>query len=390
MLRIVSILCLLFMISCSHSVKRETTQMKDYYEKINGTELHFHVKTHNSQTPYILFLNGGPGDSSVHGRAILETLNWNGNIIFLDQRGCGKSSREVAKDSFTFKNLIKDIDGVLDKLQLNEVILLGHSWGGVYGAHYALARPQKVKGLIMVDTLVSWDGALKNYYSHTHLYSERMINLFQKIKEERGLDLVEENEVKRHIGFLNSFYEKKSPGDLNPYNLNVDINEIPYNNLDAILKELKDDNIAIGKFKNNDNPWKGWNARNIRRKYPLHSYHYEQNDIAKKSNELSKNLYDKNEIAYSKLMEEGLHVNKDWGANFDLMEVIKNIKIPIYYLYGKHDILFKSKSLASAISKRYSHKNVIVFEKSGHTPFSESPEEFQQIMNDIYSQLSKN
>lgn len=89
---------------------------KDYYEKINGTNLFFHTKTYDENAPYILFFNGGPGDISIKERAIVEVLStnlqWNKNIIFFDQRGCGKSDRLVDKESFTFENLVTDSEAL--------------------------------------------------------------------------------------------------------------------------------------------------------------------------------------------------------------------------------------------------------------------------------------
>ncbi len=119
--------------TCYSSVVKNSVS-KDYHKQINGTNLYFHVKTYDKSKPYFLYLHGGPGGSSVGGRTVLEMLGFAKNIIFLDQRGCGKSDRNVSKETFTFENLIRDIDGVLNELKVSKVIIVGYSWGGAYGS----------------------------------------------------------------------------------------------------------------------------------------------------------------------------------------------------------------------------------------------------------------
>jgi pimeloyl-ACP methyl ester carboxylesterase len=54
---------------------------------------------------------------------------------------------------FTIKQHVADAIGVLDTLQADHAVVLGHSWGGHLALHLALAHPDRVTGLVLVDGL---------------------------------------------------------------------------------------------------------------------------------------------------------------------------------------------------------------------------------------------
>jgi proline iminopeptidase len=74
-------------------------------------------------------------------------------LIFYDQRASGKSTVEVDTASMTIKNLVDDIDQIRQKLGYEQVHVLGHSWGGMLAAQYAIEYPLKVKSLVLCDAM---------------------------------------------------------------------------------------------------------------------------------------------------------------------------------------------------------------------------------------------
>ena len=72
-------------------------------------------------------------------------------LVFFDQRASGKSDAEVDSSSMTVKTFVEDIDGVRRALHLGKVNLLGHSWGGLLAMRYALAHPDHLQSLILVN-----------------------------------------------------------------------------------------------------------------------------------------------------------------------------------------------------------------------------------------------
>ncbi|HCE75403.1 MAG TPA: hypothetical protein DEP04_02145 [Dehalococcoidia bacterium] len=71
-------------------------------------------------------------------------------IIALDQRGHGDSDWASDGD-YTPETQQKDIEAIVDKLGLEEFVLMGLSMGGRNSFTYASSNPNKVKALIIVD-----------------------------------------------------------------------------------------------------------------------------------------------------------------------------------------------------------------------------------------------
>ena len=71
------------------------------------------------------------------------------HVVALDQRGHGLSDRPT--DGFTFEKVTGDLLGLVDALQFEKPVLVGHSWGGNVVLAFAAAHPDRVSGLVLVD-----------------------------------------------------------------------------------------------------------------------------------------------------------------------------------------------------------------------------------------------
>lgn len=69
----------------------------------------------------------------------------------LDQRGYGKSDAVAASGYYHFDNYLADLDAVLDKLAIEDLLLVGHSMGGTVAGLYAGARPERVSKLVLLE-----------------------------------------------------------------------------------------------------------------------------------------------------------------------------------------------------------------------------------------------
>lgn len=70
-------------------------------------------------------------------------------VILLDLRGHGRSS--MPDQGYTPAAMAEDLVSVLDQLHLDEVHLLGHSFGGSVVLHLAQRHPQRVTSLTLAD-----------------------------------------------------------------------------------------------------------------------------------------------------------------------------------------------------------------------------------------------
>jgi len=72
--------------------------------------------------------------------------------VAFDLRGHGES--EVTDDGYEVTNLARDLAAVCDQLGLNHGVVVGHSLGGAAALQYAADHPDRVSGLVLLDSPV--------------------------------------------------------------------------------------------------------------------------------------------------------------------------------------------------------------------------------------------
>lgn len=111
----------------------------------------------------LVYEDVGTGDRPlvlVHGltgrrddfRDSLPELSRLGRTLIYDLRAHGDSGRAGAAPAYTFRRLVDDLAELLDALGVASCDLLGHSMGGMIALRFALAHPQRVASLVLMDT----------------------------------------------------------------------------------------------------------------------------------------------------------------------------------------------------------------------------------------------
>ena len=70
-------------------------------------------------------------------------------FIAVDQRGHGLSDKPDS--GYDFSTISADLDAVLNALEIDRAMLIGHSWGGNVALQYAVDQPDLVTGLVLID-----------------------------------------------------------------------------------------------------------------------------------------------------------------------------------------------------------------------------------------------
>jgi pimeloyl-ACP methyl ester carboxylesterase len=83
---------------------------------------------------------------------VIDDLARDRRVVAWDHRGHADSTNTGDPSSYTFDQLADDAAGVIDALGLERFHLLGHSMGGVVAQRYALAHPDQVRSLVLMDT----------------------------------------------------------------------------------------------------------------------------------------------------------------------------------------------------------------------------------------------
>src|SRR5690242_2340812 len=100
----------------------------------------------------IMLLHGGPSFSHTYLLPDMDRLADAFRLIYYDQRGRGKSTRKVDPAEVTLQSEIDDLKALRAHWRLEQVALLGHSWGGLLAMEYALRYPEHVSHLILLNT----------------------------------------------------------------------------------------------------------------------------------------------------------------------------------------------------------------------------------------------
>jgi proline iminopeptidase len=76
-------------------------------------------------------------------------------LIFIDERGSGRSQKLDDPAGYTVENMVEDVEAVRQGLVLGKITLLGHSYGGVLAQAYALKYQNNLSHLILCSTFAS-------------------------------------------------------------------------------------------------------------------------------------------------------------------------------------------------------------------------------------------
>jgi proline iminopeptidase len=112
----------------------------------------------------VLMVHGGPGCPSRYLRDSHAALVDRGlRLVTWDQLGCGESDHATDPSLWTLDRFVAELETVRAALELDEVDLLGQSWGGVLGLEYLLRHPERVRTFVAADTAFDIDGMQRGF-----------------------------------------------------------------------------------------------------------------------------------------------------------------------------------------------------------------------------------
>jgi pimeloyl-ACP methyl ester carboxylesterase len=137
---------------------------------VGGLEVFFREAGRPGQ-PTVLLLHGFPSSSHTF-REVMPTLADVAHVIAPDLPGFGMSSSPtIDKYDYTFDNLSRTVEDLLDQLGVERFFVYLHDFGAPVGYHLATRAPDRVRGLIVQSGNAhedglgeQWDGA-KAYWA---------------------------------------------------------------------------------------------------------------------------------------------------------------------------------------------------------------------------------
>lgn len=117
---------------------------------LNGSEVFY--KTVGAGEPFLI-IHGGPVLDHTYLYEHFLPLAKDYQLIFYDQRACGKSAIEVDSASMNLEGFVSDIDLLRKSLGLEQMHVLGHSWGGLLAMKYAITHPENIKRVVLSNSM---------------------------------------------------------------------------------------------------------------------------------------------------------------------------------------------------------------------------------------------
>jgi len=123
------------------------------YIAVEGGRIWYRIVGSGNETP-LLLLHGGPGAPSYYLNP-LERVAEDRPVVFYDQLGAGRSDRPADSALWHVDRFVNELAQVREALNLDEVHVLGHSWGTMLAVDYMLTNPQGVRSLILASPALS-------------------------------------------------------------------------------------------------------------------------------------------------------------------------------------------------------------------------------------------
>jgi len=127
----------------------EVYPIREGFVDANGI-LIYYLSTGRGQP--LMILHGGPGASHDYFLPYLLPLMRHYRVIFIDERGSGRSQKLEDPSGYTIENMVEDVEAVRQALGLGQISLLGHSYGGALAQAYALKYQRNLSHLILGST----------------------------------------------------------------------------------------------------------------------------------------------------------------------------------------------------------------------------------------------
>jgi pimeloyl-ACP methyl ester carboxylesterase len=131
------------------------------YVRIGGIDQWIQIRGEDRGNPVILFVHGGPGDSSIPVSSGWQPWEKFFTVVQWDQRGAGRTFRMSGQSiapTMTLAQMTQDgvelAEYLRGHLHKDRIVLVGHSWGSFLGIHIVKQRPDLFYAFVGTGQLV--------------------------------------------------------------------------------------------------------------------------------------------------------------------------------------------------------------------------------------------
>ena len=301
------------------------SQIDGNFISVNGAKLW--VVTVGKGDP-VFIIPGGPGGNHLSYRSF-DSLASHKMVVYFDAFGRGKSDTALDVKEYSLERDIEDLEGLRKGLHLDQINVLGHSYGGLVAQGYALKYPQHVKHLILANTFHSFIMWQENDDNSNHEIKTNYPEVWASLAKIREQGAVSSDAAHQAI------YSKVPYGFLYAYNP------------DNFRTKSADPSVKTSSV--------------VRKPYP---------------NPFNSKLY------YQMVGKDGdFIVGSDIG-NFDFRSKLKDLTMPVLIYGGRYDRVAVPEMMIKY--KEYCPQaRFVMFEYSGHNPQVEEPARLFSLLNEF-------
>lgn len=136
---LIAVLAISTLFSCGDEELSDLSEV--VYVRRNGADMPAYIYGNGTSDTFIIILHGGPGGSGIEYRSGIysEKLEEQYGVVYWDQRGQGMSQGHYAGSEVTLDEMTRDVNALALVLKHKfgrdtKLFLLGHSWGGMLGS----------------------------------------------------------------------------------------------------------------------------------------------------------------------------------------------------------------------------------------------------------------
>jgi proline iminopeptidase len=168
----------------------------------------------------VVVLHGGPGADHEYLRPGFDALADGRELIYYDQRGGGRSP--VPRDvPVGWVEQVADLEALRRHWALEQLTVVGYSWGGLLAVLYALEHPGRIGRLALVSPAPTWREARERFeavFSHRNL--DPVFQEERRVLRESGLRERDPAAFQQRIFELSVapyFFDPSRARDLTPF-----------------------------------------------------------------------------------------------------------------------------------------------------------------------------
>lgn len=200
-----SLFILIWGVSCTNSSLPSGTKTT-FVEAAEG-KLFCRIMGKAGKGTALIVLHGGPGLSQDYLLPHLSKLAKNHFVIFYDQSGCGRSERKKDAKDIDLNVFIDDLEVIRHHFGLEKISVLGHSFGGFIAMQYAIAHPEVIDQLVLLNSMPS---SSRDFAQFTEEYARRVTPFMEELELIQASKAFQEGDSKTLARYLRIIFQTYS------------------------------------------------------------------------------------------------------------------------------------------------------------------------------------